>query len=56
VALALCELILPARTARPAGPLFAGVIAAALALCASFFLCGVGWSWGPRYLILVLPP
>ena len=49
--LSLGEPIPPVRKTRPAG-----VIAVARALCASFFLCGVGWSWGPRYLIPVLPP
>jgi hypothetical protein len=53
--LSLPGLIRLAREARPAGPLFTGLIAVVLAVYGSLSIWWAGWSWGPRFLVPVLP-
>jgi len=40
---------------HPAGALCSGLVPAALALYAAFPIWWAGWSWGPRFLVPLLP-
>ena len=53
--LALPGLVLLARERHPAGTLWAGVLASALMLYAPLYMWWGGWSWGPRFLVPVVP-
>ena len=53
--LALPGLVRLIRERNPAGALFVGLIGGALLLYGSYSVWWAGWSWGPRFLIPVVP-